>query len=125
MSCKVCDHCGSAHAAMCGPEPRHCSDCGRELQPRVENALAFTLREHDGSDQEQQLSGIATEQGGALLIHVDGYGDFCSANGQGTVVVIELDEGCARILVWADINEEDPTHTISLEKAREDKRRPC
>ena len=37
-------------------------------------------------------------------------------------VAIEIWHGELRLLVWADINQEDPTHTISLEGARETKR---
>ena len=102
---------------------RTCDDCGSGCG--AEKVLAFTLFEHGSANREQKVCGAATAQGGALLIHLDSYGDFCSADGQGTVAVVELADGCPRVLVWADINQEDPTHTISLENAREDKRLPC
>ena len=105
---------------MCDKTCGRCSSgCG------ADQALAFALREHGHDDQQGQLTGTVTEQDGALLIHLDGYGDFCSADGQGTVVVVELANGCPRVLVWADINQEDPTHTITLEDAREDRGPPC
>ena len=102
---------------------RTCGGCA--CRCGAEKTLAFALLEHGRSDQEEKLTGTVTEQGGALLIRLDGYGDFCSADGQGTVVALEVAEGYPRVLVWADINQEDPTHTISLENAREDKRLPC
>ena len=55
-------------------------------------------------------------------VQVEGYGDCCSADGQGTPVVIERYEGQLRVVIWADINQEDATHVIVLENAREDKR---
>ena len=51
-----------------------------------------------------------------------GYGDFGSAEGHGTPVYVELYRGELRVLVWADINREDPTHVITLGGAREDRR---
>lgn len=33
-------------------------------------------------------------------------------------VLVELHEGQVRVLVWGDINNEDPTHIISLEGAK-------
>lgn len=53
-----------------------------------------------------------------------GYGDRTSADGHGTPVFIELLRGELRLLVWSDINAEEPTHIISLGGAREDRRRP-
>ena len=91
----------------------------------AEKTLAFALLEHGHDEQQEQLTGAVTEQGGALLIHLDGCGNFWSAGGQGTVVVVELANGCPRVLVWADINQEDPTHTICLKSTREDRRLPC
>ena len=36
------------------------------------------------------------------------------AEGHGTPVFIELYKGELRVIVWADINQEDPTHIIPL-----------
>ena len=108
---------------MTNMDGKICGGC--TCRSGADGTLAFALREHGHDDQQEQLTGAVTEQDGALLIHLDGHGDFCSADGQGTVVVVELANGCPRVLAWADINQEDPTHTIRLEDAREDRRRPC
>ena len=34
------------------------------------------------------------------------------------IVLVELCEGVARVVIWADKEQEDPTHIISLEKAK-------
>jgi hypothetical protein len=58
----------------------------------------------------------------AVSIFPEGYGDFGSAEGHGCPVFLELHQGKLRLIVFADINTEDPTHIIDLEGAREDRR---
>jgi len=57
-----------------------------------------------------------------LMIGAEGYGEMTANDGNGFPVVIEYVEKTFRILVWGDINREEPTHVISLEGAREDVR---
>jgi hypothetical protein len=57
-----------------------------------------------------------------IELYVAGHGVATMDNEQGTVAIVELYEGDMRIIVWADINHEDPTHTISLQGAREELR---
>jgi hypothetical protein len=47
-----------------------------------------------------------------------GLGDFSSAPGHGSPVYLD-DFESLRLCVWADINQEDPTHIIPLDGARE------
>jgi hypothetical protein len=61
---------------------------------------------------------------GCLLIDSPGYGDYGSADGYGTPVLIERYNNELRVIVYADINQEDATHVTSLEGARETKRLP-
>ncbi len=46
-----------------------------------------------------------------VLLYADGYGDSCP-------LLVELYEGQLCVVVWGDINREDPTHIISLKGAR-------
>jgi hypothetical protein len=48
---------------------------------------------------------------GKIWIRPKGYGDCCSADGDGTPILIELFDGNFRVVVWEDINEEDPCIT--------------
>lgn len=50
-----------------------------------------------------------------------GYGTACVP--ESAVVYIKMCNGVPHILIWADINQEDPTHTISLENAKESMRK--
>ena len=59
--------------------------------------------------------------GSALSIFPQGYGDFGSADGHGCPVFLELYQGRLRLVVFADIKQEDP-HVIDLEEAMESRR---
>jgi len=61
---------------------------------------------------------IETSKDG-ILIRPKGYGDHCTENGHGYPVLIELCNGYPRVVVWSNINQEDPTHILSLEQAQE------
>lgn len=56
---------------------------------------------------------------GQLAINIEGYGDAGSNNGEGFPIVLDLFDNKLRVVVWADINKEDPTHKIDLEGAKE------
>lgn len=55
----------------------------------------------------------------AIMFHFKGYGDFCSGEGHGIPILMEIKDGELRICVWSDINQEDLTHDISLRCARD------
>jgi hypothetical protein len=54
----------------------------------------------------------------AIWIQPLGYGEKVSAKGQGWPICLEIWDGKLRLLVWDDINTEDPT-VIELEGAKE------
>ena len=60
----------------------------------------------------------------SIFIRPDGHGDCGTLAGHGWPVVIEYYKGDVRVIVWADINQEDPTHVISLASAKESNRLP-
>lgn len=81
----------------------------------------FRLADLAGEDLE--VNGyIEIHHEHSILLAFDGYGDHASQEGYGHPVCIEVYQGKLRILVWDDINQEDPTHIISLEGARESAR---
>ena len=59
-----------------------------------------------------------------ILLSIAGFGDKCSKPGEGHPVAIDYFGGRARLMVWSDINQEDPTHIIDLDSARETNRDP-
>ena len=66
----------------------------------------------------QQPIKVVTDSHG-VSIEAKGYGDSGSADGHGSPIFLELYRGRLRLLIWADINVEDPTHVIDLAEAQE------
>lgn len=66
---------------------------------------------------------VAVEGNGmGIVIRPEGYGCFGCVDGTVGPIYLEFYEGRMRLLVWDDINQEDPSHVIDLEEAREDRR---
>lgn len=79
--------------------------------------MNVTLEDHADS----KLPGLAISVefvNGVLIVYADGYGDKCSMPGEGSPLLLELYDGELRVVVWPDINEEDP-QIISLAGAKE------
>jgi hypothetical protein len=55
----------------------------------------------------------------ALIIHPEGMGTW---DGSYAPVLLERHVGKIRLVVWADINQQDPTHIIDLSGALESRR---
>jgi len=81
--------------------------------------ITFNLRDQF-SDEFENLEVKVKFINGYILIQPKGFGDACSADGKGWPIMIEKYQGRMRVIVWGDIMEEDPTHTIDLSNARED-----
>ena len=60
----------------------------------------------------------------AISIFPEGYGDFSSADGHGCPVFLELYRGRLRLIVFSDINNQEPT-IIDLEAARDEHHISC
>ena len=83
----------------------------------------FEVNLIDGEDSSKTLSVVVEAPGnGLLLLRPEGMGDLISHGGGDHPIALELYEGKVRLLVWADINKEDPTHTIDLSGALESSR---
>jgi hypothetical protein len=97
--------------------------------------MDFTLRDvSDEHTEKTQVSVQLEKDGLALLIGVQGYGEMTAETrsrprqqdirtaSQAHPILLERFHGRLRLIVWGDINAEDPTHIIDLEPAREDAR---
>ena len=85
--------------------------------------LRFNLREQANTTCRVTVEGFATQSYGQLLIALEGFGECTASDGKGTPIMLELLDGRPRLLVWSDINQEDPTHVIDLSGASEDRRK--
>ena len=81
------------------------------------------LTEQGDKENTKPLNVALENVNGSLLIAPEGYGDSVSSEGNGTPVLLEVYEGKLRLVVWSDINQEDPTHIIELSGAKESKYR--
>lgn len=73
-----------------------------------------------GNKSDLPVTVEVTEQG--IFIGFQGYGDLYSSEGNGKPVLIELWNGVPRVVIWEDINTEDP-QIIPLDKALETNRK--
>jgi hypothetical protein len=63
-------------------------------------------------------------EGNQIWLQPEGYGEKCAMDGQGWPVGIEIWQGRLRLIVFDDINREEP-QIIDLEKAKESCRCNC
>ena len=89
----------------------------------MQQSLTTTLNDAD-PEHSETLRVRVTANDSAISIFPAGYGDFGSAPGDGCPVFLELYRGRLRLIVFPDINSQDPT-IIDLEAAREDQHVPC
>lgn len=83
------------------------------------DSVTFALQDVSQEHGKENLKGRIKTDPTYLDLSFEGYGDFCSQDGSGSPIIIEYYQGELRIIVWANINQEDPTHVISLEGAKE------
>ena len=84
----------------------------------AEQEYSVTLEEQCADVPRREIKVKLLPEGGQLWIQPEGYGDKCSADGHGRPVGLEIWEGRLRLIVYNDINEEEP-RIIDLENARE------
>jgi len=82
-----------------------------------------TLIDQSGEHSDSVQVNVECSTHGTLLVSPKGFGDCCSLDGHGTPIGIEVWEGELRVIIWADINQEDPTHIIPLTGALESRRK--
>lgn len=76
------------------------------------------------NSQRPQLPVRVVANRGTITLMPKGYGTANEPDGHGSPIYIELYEGRLRVLAWADITQEDPTHILGMEGARESRRPP-
>jgi hypothetical protein len=78
----------------------------------------FAIKEQCPDVEPVEIKVSILSEGGQLWIQPEGYGEKCSVDGEGWPIGIEIWEGRLRLIVFNDINREDP-QIIDLEKAKE------
>jgi hypothetical protein len=82
------------------------------------HGLTATVEVEDAVAGHSRTTPISVDIGIlGLGVHFPGYGDFSSMDDNGEPVLIEYRDGVPYVVVWADINSQEPTHVISLANA--------
>ena len=89
----------------------------------MQQSLTTTLNDAD-PEHSETLRVRVTCNDSAISIFPEGYGDFGSAPGHGCPVFLELYQGRLRLIVFPDINDQEPS-IIDLEAARDEHHVPC
>jgi len=65
----------------------------------------------------RKMFGIAWLENGQLLLKLEGHGNQSEEGGP--FMAVQLDHGIARLIVFRDINSEEPTESLDLDGALE------
>ena len=79
--------------------------------------FAATLQDYAFPNVKKAITVALWDNAEGVSIGVAGLGLATMEDDFNDVIVIEVKEGRPRLLVWADINQEDPTHIIDLQGA--------
>lgn len=87
----------------------------------MEKTMVVELRDIHTGDKRQVPVEVKFKNG-ALYLRPEGTGDYYSEDKCGFPIMMEYYNGSVRLVIWSDINQQDPTHIIPLEGALESKR---
>ena len=85
-----------------------------------EQEQTVTLKDKGNTDKQVEIK--IKSDSDCIAIFPSSYGEKSAQDGYGAPVLLEIWDGELRVVVWSDINDDDPTDIISLEGAREDTR---
>jgi hypothetical protein len=95
--------------------------CVKKPASKLKVVGKFTLPDWT-NHKAKKITGKVIQEHNGVSIMFTGHGTCAMSAGFGTPIFIENEKGVVSIYVWSDINEEDCTHEITLENARESKR---
>ena len=90
-------------------------------------SMAFVLKDVNGEKPfpaNNVIRGAIRNDphGRFLILTIDGYGEKNAKDGCGEPILLENLDGKLRVVLWSDINKEDPTYIVEMEGARESAR---
>lgn len=112
-SCKKCGRLLESCEHM-----RDCLDVGKDQFNKKEVLKTATIKEQCPDTPYSEIKVNILFEGGKIWIQPQGYGDKCSADGDGWPIALEIWQGRLRLIVYDDINKEDP-QIINLDKSKE------
>jgi len=85
--------------------------------------VKFVISNGDNLLKDKAEVSISVRSFGHILgLQIEGYSDCCSNDSKGMPIYLENHSGKLCLVVFADINQEDPTHMISLCNTRNEAR---
>ncbi len=83
-----------------------------------ENKYKTKIKEQCSDSEPAEIEVNILCEGGQIWIRPKGYGEKCTIDGEGYPIGLEIWQGKLRLIVFDDINSEEP-QIIDLEKAKE------
>ncbi|MFA6424711.1 MAG: hypothetical protein WCW64_00830 [Phycisphaerae bacterium] len=84
----------------------------------------YTIKEQSPDFPSIEITLKVLSEGGKIWIQPKGYGEKCAMDGEGFPIGIEIWQGRLRLIVFDNINSEDP-QIIDMESAKETARKLC
>jgi hypothetical protein len=95
---------------------------GNNIDTQDQDVTPFKLTD-DCNTEEGDITGyIDNSLNLGIALNFSGYSDYCSNDDNGTPIYIQAHNNELKVIIYGDINQEDPTHSISIEGARTGKR---
>ncbi|MDD5458130.1 MAG: hypothetical protein PHF37_01885 [Phycisphaerae bacterium] len=86
--------------------------------------IPYPIKEQCPDSLPVEIKVNILSEGGQIWIRPEGYGEKCAPDGEGFPIGIEIWQGRLRLIIFDDINSQDP-QIIDLEKAKETLRDLC
>ena len=90
----------------------------------AKETFTTTLKEQCPDNAPIGIEVNILSESGQIWIQPKGYGEKCAMDDEGWPVGIEIWQGKLRLIVFVDINREDP-QIVDLEKSKETARKLC
>jgi hypothetical protein len=94
------------------------------MEQNEKRITEYIIKEQCPDVQTIEIKTKILSEGGQIWIQPDGYGEKCAMDCHGWPIGIEIWQGRLRLIVFDNINREDP-QIIDLENARETARMRC
>lgn len=91
----------------------------RARMPEARTIGSFILNDTTGNTGRSNIILAVEKFNLALTIHPEGMGTW---DGPYAPILLERHVGSVRLIVWADIHQQDPTHVIDMSEALESNR---
>jgi hypothetical protein len=96
---------------------------GLQKNYRADVGIFLTLRQPAHGGTARLVPVVVEEIDGTIGIGFTGFNEHAAPAGIGRPVRLDIHDNEPRVLIWGDINQEDPTHTVSLAGAADRQRK--